>query len=470
VKRVHLVGLCATTLLALLPVKDASASTVFIDEPFGPTWTAGTKWITATGSSFMPAIVTIVSTTTSSALRLTDAANNQNSAIFYADPQPTSQGLDVSFKQSQWGTTALEGADGIAFFIQKGSVTSAVAGSLGGALGYSAEHGVAGRTGLPGGLLGVGLDLHGNFGNPNFGGSNCPEVGSSFTRTQNFVTVRGPGDGSLGYCRLASVSNSQTNWTTDNAASGTNTRLSRARSIRIVIDPATVSPPRVKVWVCDYTTTCSTGSTPVINVSAPTELINEPTIRFGFSAGTGGLNNNHEIWGLQVGSVNSFPAVDITTTSLANGSTDAAYSQSIASSGVAPITYSLVTGSLPPGVTLNATTGQLSGTPTSTGSFSFTIRATDSRVTTTGKTDDQAYSMSVSGPTVAVVTPPASTTTTTTTTTTLPATTSTAAINEEPQSLPATGTRSEPIDLQLTLSIILGGGLLAYLARRRLWS
>lgn len=464
-KRFHLVGLCAATFLALMPVKGASASTIFIDEPFGPTWTAGTKWITATGSTFPPSIVTISPT---SALRLTDAANNQNSAIFYADPQPTSQGLDVSFKQSQWGNTGLAGADGIAFFIQKGSVTSAVAGSLGGALGYSAEWRVSGRTGLPGGLLGVGLDLHGNFANPDFGGSNCPEVGSSFTRTENFITVRGPGDGTLGYCRLASVSNSQTNWTTDNAASGTNVRLSRARSIRIVIDPSTVSPPKVKVWVCDYTTTCNTSSTPVVNVNAPNELIAEPTIRFGFSAGTGGLNNNHEIWGLQVASVNSFPAVDITTTSVTNGSTESAYSQSIAASGVAPITYSLVSGTLPPGVALNTTTGQLSGTPTSTGSFTFTIRATDSRVTTSGKTDDQAYSMSVSGPAVAVATP--STSTTTTTTTLVPTTTVIPVLDEEPQSLPATGTQGEPIDLRLTMSVILFGALLAHLARKRIWS
>ncbi len=53
------------------------------------------------------------------------------------------------------------------------------------------------------------------------------------------------------------------------------------------------------------------------------------------------------------------------------------YSQKIATSrGTAPITITVVGGSLPPGLTLNSS-GLLSGTPTTAGSFSFTVRATD---------------------------------------------------------------------------------------------
>ncbi len=45
--------------------------------------------------------------------------------------------------------------------------------------------------------------------------------------------------------------------------------------------------------------------------------------------------------------------------------------------GQAPYTYAVVVGSLPTGLTLNSTTGVISGTPTAAGSFNFTIKVTD---------------------------------------------------------------------------------------------
>ena len=53
------------------------------------------------------------------------------------------------------------------------------------------------------------------------------------------------------------------------------------------------------------------------------------------------------------------------------------YSQPLwTSSGQAPFTWSVTSGSLPPGITLSSS-GLLSGTPTATGSYTFTVRATD---------------------------------------------------------------------------------------------
>ncbi|MBE1484741.1 putative repeat protein (TIGR01451 family) [Plantactinospora soyae] len=46
--------------------------------------------------------------------------------------------------------------------------------------------------------------------------------------------------------------------------------------------------------------------------------------------------------------------------------------------GTAPFTWSITAGSLPPGLTLNTGTGQLSGTPTLAGNYSFTVRVVDS--------------------------------------------------------------------------------------------
>ncbi len=59
------------------------------------------------------------------------------------------------------------------------------------------------------------------------------------------------------------------------------------------------------------------------------------------------------------------------------GSLGAPYTQVLsASGGTAPYTFSVSSGSLPPGLALSAT-GQLSGTPTSAGSFTFTVQASD---------------------------------------------------------------------------------------------
>jgi hypothetical protein len=72
------------------------------------------------------------------------------------------------------------------------------------------------------------------------------------------------------------------------------------------------------------------------------------------------------------------PTPVITTTTLPNGVINGAYAQTITETGgQAPLTFSVSSGSLPPGLTLNTSTGQITGTPTSTGIWSFTIQVTD---------------------------------------------------------------------------------------------
>jgi hypothetical protein len=61
------------------------------------------------------------------------------------------------------------------------------------------------------------------------------------------------------------------------------------------------------------------------------------------------------------------------------GQVGVAYKSSlVASGGVPPYTFSITSGGLPPGLTLNGSTGAITGTPTTAGSFDFTAMVVDS--------------------------------------------------------------------------------------------
>lgn len=72
------------------------------------------------------------------------------------------------------------------------------------------------------------------------------------------------------------------------------------------------------------------------------------------------------------------PPLTVTTTSLPSAAQSAAYNQSLAASGgTPPYSWSLISGTLPAGLTLPSS-GQIMGTPTTMGTGSFTIQVTDS--------------------------------------------------------------------------------------------
>ncbi|RCW28296.1 putative Ig domain-containing protein, partial [Ciceribacter lividus] len=79
---------------------------------------------------------------------------------------------------------------------------------------------------------------------------------------------------------------------------------------------------------------------------------------------------------------------------LPDGTVATAYSKTMsASAGTAPYTYAVASGSLPAGLTLSSG-GILSGTPTTAGSYSFAVKATDAN----GTTGEGTYTLTVAPP------------------------------------------------------------------------
>jgi len=92
------------------------------------------------------------------------------------------------------------------------------------------------------------------------------------------------------------------------------------------------------------------------------------SVRLSDSAGTTAMKN----FAIQVSA-----ALTIVTSSLTSLKTNVPAAQQLsAAGGVPPYLWSLVSGGLPPGLTLSPS-GSISGTPTSQGSFTFTVRVTD---------------------------------------------------------------------------------------------
>ncbi len=94
----------------------------------------------------------------------------------------------------------------------------------------------------------------------------------------------------------------------------------------------------------------------------------------------------------------------ITLAALSNTTVGAGYAGSVAASPNGVYSYSLLTGSLPAGLTLNVSNGALTGTASVPGTFGFTIRAQSAK----GCGGQQSYTLTVGCPTIvlsALVTP-----------------------------------------------------------------
>lgn len=109
---------------------------------------------------------------------------------------------------------------------------------------------------------------------------------------------------------------------------------------------------------------------------------------FGVTRGADGTWDRGALEFVAGGSV----ALNITTSSLPDGVVGVAYDQTVtAIGGAPPYTFTVQTGSLPGGLSLS-TSGQITGTPTTAESQTFTVRVTDDDTTT----DDQSFTVAIS--------------------------------------------------------------------------
>ncbi|WP_198137590.1 Ig domain-containing protein [Terriglobus sp. TAA 43] len=165
-----------------------------------------------------------------------------------------------------------------------------------------------------------------------------------------------------------------------------------ATSSLILTGPAnaTVSTPysgaiSVTGGTAPYTCVKNSGSLPAgLTMAANCAITGTPT-----TAGTSTFNvtATDSASPAQTGTANIVMTVNpISPLSLTGGLPNAtlgvAYTQTLqATGGLPPYTYTVTSGSLPAGLSLNGTTGVVSGTPTAVGASSLTITATDSQST-----------------------------------------------------------------------------------------
>ena len=337
---------------------------VFVSESFSSL--PQTNWLYG-GRNFTPVIA-------DNALRLTRNENGLGGSAIYLLPQSPNAGLDVRFKFAMFGGN---GADGLTFFLMDGEESNPTIGALGGSLGYRFS---SSSDGLTSALLGIGFDAWGGFGATDSTNSGCP-VGITGTTARNLLVARGPGSGRTGYCLLAPPVRNIDGQPTYNAEkpwnwhSGTpNTKPGRTHDVQIIVDSANTESPKVRVRV---------DGVEHLVVNQPTELRNANSFLFGFAASTGGSNNNHDIWDLEVGTLAELPPMAfVTDANLPAAGTGSVYNQALrVRNGLAPYSFQLAEGSaLPSGLTLNQD-GTISGTPEQplTEPVSFTVNVTDNQ-------------------------------------------------------------------------------------------
>jgi len=255
-------------------------------------------------------------------LRLTDGGANEGRSAFFSTPVNvqsfTNDFTFVITKTSQ--------ADGLTFTIQ--GIGPNALGAPGSGLGYGQN--TAGTIQGIGNSIAVGFQLYSKL--------LAKEVSLSGYWTNGASPSLNPG--------------------TDTTASGVNLHSGDVMNVHMTYDGTkltwTLTDPTVGKSVTDSVT-----------ISIPS-LTQSSTAYVGFTGGSGSLTAVQDIlkWNF-VPASGGAPSLLITTTSLPNGQVGIAYNAALsATGGTAPYRWSFTSGTLPTGLSLNASTGAITGTPT----------------------------------------------------------------------------------------------------------
>ncbi|WP_305661242.1 gliding motility-associated C-terminal domain-containing protein [Daejeonella sp.] len=241
-------------------------------------------------------------------LRLTTNTNNQTGFARNTTAFPTADGLSISFDYFTYGGS---GADGLAFFLYDASVNPFSIGGFGGSLGYAQNFS---NPGISKAFLGLGIDEFGNFSNPTAGRQGGPG------QRPSSVALRGDGNGnaaiSTNYEYLTGI---QTTDPSAMALAGAGNVFQIAGGIdgRVSGNPGNLSPGyrnakinmvpdssgsglKVNVWITEGNSSGGIVHHVIKDYHyVPTNPIPE-YLSYGFSAGTGGKNNFHEVRNLQI--------------------------------------------------------------------------------------------------------------------------------------------------------------------------
>lgn len=153
-----------------------------------------------------------------------------------------------------------------------------------------------------------------------------------------------------------------------------------------------------------YGFSISAGSLPAgLSLSTAGLLSGSPSAAGSFDFSVTATDANGETGSRAYTLVVGAPTLALAPSSLPPATGSQAYAASFsASGGIAPYSYAIASGALPPGLTL-ATDGQLGGVPTAAGNFNFSVQATDSTAGTPG-TVSGSYTLQVVAPSLQLLT------------------------------------------------------------------
>jgi large repetitive protein len=337
-----------STLFAQTFANNTVSSSYPVSVPSVPVGTNG-ACLTASGNSATGPVLSCPANNDangSGKLRLTASSTSQVGGLFSATSVPTSQGIDATFNTYQYGGN---GADGLGFVLAAVNPADpkspTATGYTGGALGYTP---FSLNSGLIDAYMGIGLDVYGNFSNSSYQGSGCtnPSYISTTGTVPGQVVVRGPGNGTVGYC---AVNSSAKNTSSKALTLRATTRAASVVPVEVAINPTatsftTASGISVAAGTYDVVFTPVGGSSTTLSGTLPTVPSGlypssswttsggiPKQLAFGWVGSTGGLTDFHEVSNVNVVSFNQVPQLAVTQT---------AYSS--ASPGIgAPVTYTV---------------------------------------------------------------------------------------------------------------------------------